>query len=349
MLPFIRRHPLLLVFLLALGLVLGNGFIILVNHSSTFSSDEAVYLRMARGDFDVYVSYRYRVVLPLLARALAELMTGLGSWRNPGSPVPVGSAFWLLNSTLLALAGVCIYRAARKLGARVAPALLGMAAVLSSGVVSYLAGLALLDSASVLVVSALYYACCARHGRVLLLVALLGPVLKESLLLFMPLVLLHGAFVPWRYRLPALAGGMLLLAGVHGLLDYLAPATNLAVLFPQPLALLRNIRDATAALLTPRGLLTLLMEYGVFTLVLAAGFWGGRSAMQTWLPRLHPAAIGLLLIVLLHMLLSGDISRMALLSAPVFGTAVALILDRHPLFAGLFDLLANARLKSETP
>ncbi|UOQ73531.1 hypothetical protein [Hymenobacter cellulosilyticus] len=43
--------------------------------------------------------------------------------------------------------------------------------------------------------------------------------------------------------------------------------------------------------------------------------------------------------MLAHMLLSGEMSRMLLLAGPAVAVAVALILDRHPLFTPLRQLL----------
>ncbi|SHJ36141.1 hypothetical protein SAMN02745146_2916 [Hymenobacter daecheongensis DSM 21074] len=344
-----RRKSFLLVYLLALALLWSNAYLVLANHPAGYTGDERSYLHMAQGHFEVPVTHRYRVILPLLAGALAQglhLITGLVS---PSAQPPLGISFFLLNGLLLALAGLFVFRTARAHGAAAGPALIGMAAVMTCGAATYVTGLVLVDSAVVLAVVVLYYALTIRSGPLLLAAMLLGPVLKESFVLFLPLALLYGGFVPWGQRLLALLGAAGLLLGLHALVDSWAPPAAVGSV-ANALNHGRNVVSNLRWLFSARGLFICSGVYGLFNLVLLAGFWGGRSAIRTWLPRLQAGpAILTLLVVLAHMLLSGEMSRMLLLAAPVVATAVALILDRHPLFAPLRPLLGTPATGANPP
>ena len=75
--------------------------------------------------------------------------------------------------------------------------------------------------------------------------------------------------------------------------------------------------------------------FGFFTLVLLVGLRGGRTAIGAWVRPLGRASLCLILVVIIHMLLSGELARMGYLAAPVFAVAFSLILTRHPAFGWL--------------
>ncbi|UOQ54933.1 hypothetical protein [Hymenobacter cellulosivorans] len=328
------------VYLVALALLWGNSYRMLVNHSASYTIDEHSYLQMAQGNFDVNVTHRYRVLLPLAAGSITRILAGPTDLTTNGAgPSPLKASFFVINTLVLAAAGLYLFRLARAHGAAAGPALIGMAAVITCGAAAYVTGFVLVDSAVVLMVVLLYYALTVRSGPLLLAVTVLAPVLKESFILFLPLVLLYGGFVPLWQRLLALLGAAALVAGLHAVVDALAPPTALGSVV-NALKHGNNMLSNLRWLFSARGLFICSGVYGLFNLVLLAGFWGGKQARQQWLAQLRlPLAGFVLAIVLVHMLLSGEMSRMLLLAAPVVSTAVALIIDRHPLFTELRRLL----------
>ncbi|GAA4017163.1 hypothetical protein GCM10022408_33420 [Hymenobacter fastidiosus] len=327
----------MLVYLLALALLWSNAYFVLVNHAA-YTVDERSYLQMAEGNFAVPVTHRYRVVVPVVAGSLARGLAVVTALISPTGNRPFGLSFFLVNGLVLALAGLFLFRTARAHGAAAGPALVGMAAVMTSGAASYVTGLVLVDSVVVLAVVLLYYALRIRLGWLLLAVLVVGPVLKESFGLFLPLAL-YGRFVPWWQRLLALAGAAGLVVALHAVVDAQVPPAAVGSV-ANALEHGRNIISNLHWLLSPRGLFICSSVFGLFNLLILAGFWGGRTAIRQWLPQLRPGpALLVLAAVLAHMLLSGEMSRMLLLAAPVVAVAVALILDRHPLFAPLRRLL----------
>ncbi|PJJ58759.1 hypothetical protein [Hymenobacter chitinivorans] len=323
------------VYLFAVALLWGNSCVVLANHSGRYTIDEQSYLQMAQGNFDVNVTHRYRIIVPLVAGAIARIGAGPARAVLGTDESVLSGSFFLVNTLLLAGAGLYLYRLARAHGAAAGSSLIGMAAVLTCGAAAYVTGFVLVDSAVVLMVVLLYYALTVRSAPLLLAVILLAPALKESLVLFLPVVVLYGGFVPLWQRLVTMLCAAALVAGLHAVVDALAPPAALGSVvnaLRHGYNMLSNLRW----LLSARGLFICSGVYGLFNLVVLAGFWGGKSAIEQWLPRLRGSLVlCVLAIVVVHMLLSGEMSRMLLLAAPVVSTAVALIVDRHPLFTAL--------------
>ncbi|PJJ48501.1 hypothetical protein [Hymenobacter chitinivorans] len=324
--PALSRQSLLLVYLLALALLWSNAYFLLVNHPAAHTPAELSYLRMAQGDFEVPAPLRYQVVVPLLARGLAYGARGLANLISPADKPPFGFSFFLVNTLLLAGAGLLTFRSAVATGAAPSSALLGTAALLTCGTATYVAGRLVVDSALVLVVALLYYAILARSGPALLTAVVLGPLLTESFLLFLPVVLFCGGFARWGLRLLALAAGLLLLVAGHWAVDTLLAPTPAAGSNPTVLAYSHLLAGNWGGLLAGAG------AFFPFNLVLLAGGWGGLAAMRQWLAPLRPVPTLLLLLAVLGQVLLGGETNW-LLAGPVVGVAVALILDRHPLFA----------------
>ncbi|OWP64681.1 hypothetical protein CDA63_02665 [Hymenobacter amundsenii] len=326
------RSATCLVFLLLTALLASNGYVWLTNHVRF--SDEHAYLLLAQGRIgEVSTFHRYRVVVPLLAGALAW---GLQSVRQLGGEAgaALGFAFYLLNTLLLALGGTLVYRTARAVGASFGAALGGAVVVLSSGLATYLAGSALVDSLAWLALAALFYALASRHGTLLWWAMVLAPLAKEQLLLLLPVALYYGTFLSWPRRLAAagLAGAALWL--LHYQLDIwypLPPHNQLTDMSAVVSSHLRNhVVHTLGQLLTVRGLSAVLAVFGLFTLLPVLGLAGGRVARRSWLTRLPPATGAVLACVGGFVLLSGEISRMLFFAGPCFGVAVALLVEYHP-------------------
>ncbi|GGF04691.1 hypothetical protein GCM10011383_14780 [Hymenobacter cavernae] len=334
----------MLVFLLALSVLASNAYVWLVNYVPL--GDVSRYQLMALGHHDqVPAVHRYRVVVPLLARLVAEVLRSLRALFGPNAPsLPLGFSFYLVNTFLLALSGLLIYRTARVSGASAGPALLGMVAVLSSGLVTFVAGSALADSLPILVVALWLYALAARTGGWLLLGIICSLVAKEQLALMLPVVLFYGSFLSWPRRLGAvvLAGGLLL--AVHYVVNVYYPlpgGNDQAEVLPVLLSHVQHHLLASLEFLASLdGIISLLLPFGGFNLLFVCGFMGGKAAIRTWSRRLPPGSAAMVGCVCLFMLLSSDISRMLLFAGPVFGVAVALIVEYHPWSCALWRRLA---------
>ena len=306
-----------------------------VHFDFTHSPDTRSYLRMGAGRFDsIRVTHRYRVLVPaaaaLVAAPVATAYSRVWPQRAAGT-WPLRFAFYLVNCVVLAAAAATWCRAARCAGAAPEAAVLAMLAVLTSRWAEYAAGLPLTDSLYLLVFGLGYYA--VRRGPLgkwaLITALLIGPLAKESFLLLVPWLFWFGRpTLQWPKQLLALACGLVALLTVHYFVDTRlgAPASQSV---SNAVAHFENVVYSVQRAASPKGVGELLSVFGLFTLIVPVAFWldyAKRHAARSPLAQsLGWAELGLLAVVGLHMLLSGDLGRMGYLSAPVFCTALALV------------------------
>ena len=338
------------VFFLFLALLAGNGYVWLVNHVPV--GDSQYYLLMAEGRFEQVASFhRYRILLPVAAGGLARLLLGVRQLAGGAAGGPaLGFSFYVLNTGLLAAAGTLIYRTARACGASFGAALFGAGAVLSSGIATYLAGSALVDSLAVCAVAAVFYALTAQDQRLWWWSVVGLLVVKEQLALLLPVALYYGQFMAWPRRLTAvlLAAGLLFL--IHYQLDtaYSYPALTHSLAQDAGNVFLGHLRNNVTATLryvftTWRGLGDMLVTFGGFNLLLLLGLGGGPAGRRAWLTRMPPASGALLACVGAFVVLSGEVPRMLFFAGPCFGVAVALIIQYHPVVGALRRQLTTSR------
>ncbi len=324
---WVRRW--LLPWALALGGLLNAAYPTYRHYDFSHSLDTRSYLRLASGRFDsVNVTRRYRLLVPLAAGALARPLAALGTpggRARPAGEWPLRLAFYLVNSLVLGAAGACFYRSARLAGAPAGASALALAAVLSSRWAGYAAGLPLTDSLYLLVFGLSYYAHRRGPGAgwAVALALALGPLAKESFVFLLPWLAYYGRrALGWRGQVMALALGLAMLLAAHYWVDEAAgaaPATSVT----NALAHVENLTYSLRRAFSFKGMAELFSIFGLFWLpVLAAlGRPTGRRALA---PVLGRAEAGLLVLVAVHMLLSGDLARMGYLLAPAFTAALAL-------------------------
>ena len=328
-----RARRWLLPFAVALAALANLAYPMYVHYDFSHSLDSRSYLQMASGRFDsARVTHRYRVLVPALAGVVARPIAQVYAriWpQRPAGYWPLRFSFYLANCVLLALAAACWYRAACISGATASAAMLAMLAVLTSRWAEYAAGLPLTDSLYLLVIGLGYYAVLRGPGGrwALALAYLLGPLAKESFLLLVPWLFWFGRpTLSWPKHTLALATGLLALAAVHHVVDARigAPA---AASVSNALEHVENFKYSLHRALSPKGTGELLSIFGVFTFFIPVAYWleiRGTHRPPWFAPLGWPEAT-LLLLVALHMGLSGDLGRMGFLAAPVFCAALALV------------------------
>ena len=321
--------------LLAVAALANLAYPMYVHFDFSHSPDTRSYLRMAAGRFDsIRITHRYRVLVPAAAAVVAAPVAQLYGrvWpQRPAGQWPLRFAFYVVNCLLLAAAGTCWYHAARQAGAAPEAAVLAMLAVLSSRWAEYAAGLPLTDSLYLLVFGLGYYAVRrgSRGGWALVLALALGPLAKESFLFLVPWLFWFGRHtMAWPRQLLALGGGLLALLGVHYAVDtHLgAPAAQSV---SNALEHVNNVLYSLRRAASPKGMGELLSIFGLFTFVVPIAYWLEKkrrtNGSASIFAPLAWADAGLLAVVVVHMLLSGDLGRMGYLFAPAFCTGLALV------------------------
>jgi hypothetical protein len=310
-----------------------------VHYDFSHSIDTRSYLSVARGEFrGTSITRRYRVLVPAAAALAAWPLERVYAriWpQRATQDWPLRLGFYLVNTLLLAAAGLVMFRTCLLYGATPAAALLALVAVLTSRWAVYLAGLPLVDSLYVLVFALGFYA--ARSGSRLALVVciLLGPHAKESFVFLAPWLLLFGQRAlrwPWQLMWLVLSGS--LAYGVRHWIDGQAGAAPQESV-QNALNHVENISYSLHRLFSVKGVGEIFSIFGFFTLVLMLGLRGGKASTKHWLFPLGWASLWLAIVVVVHMLLSSELARMGYLFAPVFAVAFSLILTWHPTFAWL--------------
>ncbi len=287
---------------------------------------------MATGHFDsVRVTHRYRVLVPAVAAAVAAPLAKAYAAVWPQRPTglwPLRFSFYLVNCLLVAAAGACWFNSARHAGASAEGAALAMLALLTSRWALYAAGLPLTDSLYLLVFGLAYYA--VRRGPTgnwaLVAALLLGPLAKESFFLLLPWILWFGRkSLSWPKQALALSIGLIALVGVH----YLVNASNGSSdnqSITNALEHFDNIAYSLGRAASFKGIGELLSIFGLFTLVVPLSILleKHQSRISADYASLGTKEVFLLVVVALHMVLSGDLGRMGYLAAPVFSAALAL-------------------------
>ncbi|HEX8329550.1 MAG TPA: hypothetical protein VF629_18575 [Hymenobacter sp.] len=305
-----------------------------VHFDFSHSPDTRSYLRMGAGRFDsIRVTHRYRVLVPAAAGALAAPIAKVYGqvWpQRPAGQWPLRFAFYLLNCGILAVAAACWYNGAVLTGSSPTAAVLAMLAVLTSRWAAYAAGLPLTDSLYLLVFGLAYYS--VRRGPAgkwaLVAALVVGPLSKESFFLLVPWLLWFGRHTLSSLKqLLGLAAGATALLITHHFVDSrigAAPTQSVSNAW----AHLANITYSLHRAASPKGLGEVLSIFGLFTLIvplaLVLNKRNARFNSLSLYATLGRAEIGLLAVVGVHMLLSGDLGRMGYLAAPAFCAALAL-------------------------
>jgi hypothetical protein len=330
-----RKNHHFIIFLFALSYLFGGSYTIFVNHDTSFASDEQSYLRMARGEYDVQTTHRYRVVVPVMARATAEAIQGVLQVFQPGASeqrLPLGSGFFVVNLFFMTLSGLFIYLTCISYGASVLSSFIAMTAVLTSSYAGYITGIALTDSLYLLIFVLTLYGIKVQSAPALLFCIFIGPLAKESFVFLAPLIILFGnRAIPWLYQVPLFLFSAFLTFGLRYLIDQKIGFTAEAGMV-NAFHHFYNVGPTFRRLFSLGGLMALWSSFGFFYLVLIFGFFPKLKEAGKWMGKLDAPALGLVLVVIVHIFLSGEIGRMAYFGAPVFAVVVALVLHFHPFF-----------------
>ncbi|GAB4379702.1 MAG: hypothetical protein Kow0042_29360 [Calditrichia bacterium] len=320
-------------YILFFFVIIGGAYTVYLHFDYTTVPDMRSYMKMAEGNFQVNLIHRYRPIVPLLAKLvslpISEVYTYLWPHR-PESDWPLRLGFLIVNSSILALAALLIFRTCRAYGILPFTALLVVFFILISRCALYISGLPRVDSLYFLIFALTLYGLKVNSKPALIFSILVGPFAKESFIFLAPLIFFWGKIdKKIQIALFALAGALVL--GMRYGIDQLVgtdQTENLSIAFLH----LHNLSYTLFRIFSIRGIGELFSVFGVLYLILFIGFTGGKRERKKWTAYLDVPVNGLLIVVVLHMFLSGDIGRMSFLAAPALAVICGLILDRHSFF-----------------
>lgn len=322
-----------IVFFLALSLVIGPGYNMYLHYDFSHTIDTRTYLDIAKGQFkNESLTRRYRVPVPWVAAAVAWPISKIYTAVWPARAAdewPLRLAFYIVNSILAAIAGVVIFYTCRAYGSTVISSFMAMMAVMAGRWMNYTAGLPMTDSLYLLVVSLTLYAIKTKNNPALIACIFLGPLAKESFIFIAPIIFFFGSVPKWKQVILFLLSGVLVFS-LRWWIDKQAGTVTDASL-ENAFLHYETITESFRRIFSVKGFGELFTVMGTFTFIIFAGFTRNKAS-RSWMRSIDLPAILLLLAILVHAFLSGEISRMLFLGSVIWAVCMALILDRHRLF-----------------
>jgi len=332
-----------LIFLFCCAVIVGPAYTTFDHFDFSHSPDTKSYMKMAEWDYDVLITHRYRVIVPALASAIHSPVSALykALWpdREENKTKGLMMSYFMINTTITSITGLFIYFICLSYGASPLASILSLISFLVSCWTIYIAGLPLVDSLYILIIAVTIYGIKANNKTALIFSILIGPFAKESYIFIAPLILLFGRnTMSLKFQIPLflLSGTIVFFTRFY--IDKIM-GTPLDANFNNAFIQFYTIPYTLKRIFSFRGAGEIFRVWGLFTFIFILGFLGGKTAKVSWSSRMDVLSIGLLIAVIIHVLLSGDVGRMLHLASPIFVVAVALILDRHPYFTMFRDLI----------
>lgn len=331
-----------LIFFLALSMVIGPGYNMYLHYDFSHTIDTRTYLDIAKGKFEnESLTRRYRVPVPWAAAVVAWPISKVYTAIWPSRPAdewPLRLAFYIVNSILAAIAGMIIFYTCRAYGGSVISSFIAMTAVMAGRWMNYTAGLPMTDSLYLIIVSLTLYAIKTRNNPALIACILLGPLAKESFIFIAPIIFFFGSVPKWKQVILFLLSGAIAFA-LRWWIDRQAGTSGDASL-ENAFLHADNIIVSLKRIFSVKGLGELFTIMGTFTFIILAGFTGNKPNSSPWRKAIDLPVLLLLVAILIHAVLSGEVSRMLFLGSVIWAVLMALVLDRHRLFS-TYRLLFN--------
>lgn len=197
----ITNRPLLFHFglwLLSFAIIFGPAFSLMdtYHYDYTINPDIQSYIGLAEFDFDQSSVRKYRIIVPMLASLIDTIFGVVFHAIAPntfsGPDFSLCFSFLLVNSTIISLCGIFIFKLCYKYTTNILASLLGMLSMLSCRWTGYVAGLPLTDSLYLLCIVLILYAITSKENKYLYWAILIGPWAKESFILFLPFILIYA-------------------------------------------------------------------------------------------------------------------------------------------------------------
>lgn len=303
-----------------------------------WSIDSQSYLKMAMGDFEVTSTHRYRPVVPLLSGLLANLIQQPANILWPQKELDqeriLRYAFVLVNALFYSLALSLMVWSSFQLHQHLMASVVVLLALCSSRWTIYMVGIPLTDSFYLLSLSLLWIGLIHQSFPMVLISFLLGPVAKETYPLFFVVMLLpQASFISWTKKLLLLGSSLGIWVGLRYGID-LAFGPPIESSTENLMVHLQLLPENLSSLLSPNGIAQLLGTFGLFSLLFLLPFVQRKKYFQNqeFKNRLSQNSALLIIwiaIIFIHVVLSGDFSRMMFFAAPALMWLVSEIVSKQ--------------------
>lgn len=336
-----------LLFFFCFAILVGPAYNTYLDYDYKINPDCVTYMSIAKGEFkNQSLVRRYRIILPFAAKAVAlpfeQVYTKLWPHRAD-TEWPLRMAFLLVNLSLMALTGLTIFHCCKAYNISDFGSLLAVIAVMVGGRWGNLfAALPLTDSLYFLILCAVIYAIKTSNSLLIACCIFIGPLAKESFLFVAPFILFLSPLSKIK-QIALFAGSGLLVFSIRYWIDQQA-GTSMTASVASDTAHIHNIGLSLFRIASVRGLGELGTVLGLFSLLLLAGFTGGKKAIASWTNHTDALIWWFIPVILIHALLSTEVARMIYLGSALWAVMLGLIWDHHPLLVNVkarFGMVAN--------
>ncbi len=333
-----RSYKNLLIFFFCFAILVGPAYNTYLDYNYKNNPDCNTYMSVANGEFkDQSLVRRYRIIIPFVAKAISfpfeQVYTKLWPHRAD-SEWPLRMAFLLVNLSLMAFTGLMIFHCCKAYHISNSGSLLAVIAVLVGGRWGNLfAALPLTESLYFLILCGVIYAIKTNNSFILGCCIIVGPLAKESFIFVAPFIFLLSPLSKIKQVAFFAASGLLALL-IRYWIDHQA-GSSIAASVTSDTAHIHNIGTSILRIASVRGLGELATVLGLFSLLLLAGFAGGKKAVISWTSHTDKIIWWFIPVILVHALLSSEVARMIYLGSAAWAVMIGLIWDHHPVMVNI--------------
>lgn len=334
---------LLFLFLFSLAIISANAYNAYLHYNFPLSIDDENYFKMAQSNYDVSITRRYRVIIPIAAGIVATPISKIYKtiWpHRPENSWPLRLGFLLVNSLIMALSGALIFLLCEAYGTSLFTSLITTIVILTCRWTTYFAGTVSTDSLYFLIIILVMYGIKIKNNMLITIAIFIGPFAKESFIFIAPLIFFFSSVPKKKQIILFLLSGILVFS-VRSLIDYQV-GTPYSSSLNNAFEHFENFRLTFFKLFSLKGFFEVFSVLGFYFLVILIGFTGGKDKVKLWLKYVDIPLIILFLLIWLHVFLSAQIARMLFLATPIWAVAIALIIEHHP----RFDFLSRLKVRN---
>jgi hypothetical protein len=289
--------------------------------------DTVTYLGVFDFDFDQNPVRKYRVIVPLLARAVHSVFGGvferLAPETFPGN-FSVGMSFLVVNNLIMSLFAVFVYRFIAAYSSWILASIVGLLSVLTCRWTGGFAGLPLVDSLYLLVLAMTLLGLKTQNKTLIIVSIFLGPWAKESFIFIAPIIFFYAPVSKKKQILLFALSGILVFSFRY-FIDTISGSSASGALQ----RMVSHFGDI------PISLKRLLSFHGIYEIFSVTGFWFlliipaiVKKVFWSSVKRFEPFVFWFIVSVFFQTILSTDVARMLYLLTPVLAVLWSILLER---------------------
>jgi hypothetical protein len=288
--------------------------------------DTVTYLGIFDFDFDQNPVRKYRVLVPLLARAVHFLFGGIFTKLSPESfpgDFAVGMSFLVVNNIIMSIFAVFAFRFVSAYSSNLLASLAGLLSILTCRWTGGFAGLPLVDSLYLTVLMMTLLGLKTGSKVLIITSILLGPWAKESFIFIAPIIFFYAPISKKKQILLFALSGILVFSFRY-FIDIIS-GSSASGAFNRMFSHFDDI---------PLSLARLFSFHGVYELFSIAGFWViliipafFKGVLRSSIRRFETYVFWFTIAVLFQTILSTDVARMLYMLTPILAVLWALIIE----------------------